>query len=68
MSGWGREAFCMSESGRETLPDVREALSDVRKWLGDPLNVWEWWEPLLDVREASQMFGSGQKAIPNVRE
>ena len=74
---FGRPAVCpgevgrptqMSECGRKTLPDVREALSDVQKWLGDPPDVQEWWEPLLDVREACQMLGSGRKAIPNVRE
>ena len=48
----------MSESGLETLPYVREALSDVR----------EWWEALPHVCEACRMFGSGRKAIPNVRE
>ena len=31
-----RKASWMHRSGRETLPNVQEACSDVREWLGGP--------------------------------
>ena len=64
MSGNCGEALRMSESGRETLPVVREwwvALPEVRELSrasprcpGGPL-------------ECARVLGSGRKAIPNVR-
>ena len=73
----GREASLMSGSGQylgvvespagclgvvERLSRMsgsgQEALPDVR----------EWWEALLDVREACRMSGSGREAYPNVRK
>ena len=50
----------MSESGRETLPNVREwweVLPDVR----------EWWEVLPDVHEASRVPRSVRDALPNAQ-
>ena len=47
MSASGRETFWMSGCGREALADVRE-------WLGDLLDVQEWSEELLNVREWSE--------------
>ena len=58
MSRRGREAYPNVRKWSGTLPDVREALSDVR----------EWWEPLLNVWDACRMFESDLEASPDVRE
>ena len=52
----------MSESDRETLPDVREwweTLPDVREWSGGPGCPGV-------VGRPSRKFGSGWEALPNV--
>ena len=54
----------MSESDRETLPDVREwweTLPDVREWSGGPGCPGV-------VGRPSRKFGSGWEALPNVRK
>ena len=65
MSGVVRTPSRMFGSGREALPDVRE-------WLGDPPGYPEWSEGHSGcpgvVERPSQMSGSGRDALPEVRE
>ena len=71
----------MSGSGRETLPYVGDALSDVQEWSGDPTGYpGVVGRTLLDVREwlggppgcpglvgrPSRMFRSGREALADV--
>ena len=58
----------MSDSGRESLPGVCEALSDVREWSGgtpkSPFVVGR--HSLMSVKP-SRMFESGQEDFPDIR-
>ena len=66
MSGSYCKASRMSGSGRETILDVRESLSDVRKLSGGLTDVQEWSGGPREcpgvVRRPSQMSKSGRKA------
>ena len=54
--------YQISGGGRESLPDDREALLDVREWLENPRGC-----PGV-VGRLSRMYGSEREALPDVRE
>ena len=51
----------MFGTGRETLPDVQEALSDVREWTRGSLGSSG------VVERPSRMIGSGRETLANVQ-
>ena len=55
----------MSESGRESLPNVQEWSGDPSKCLGVVGRPYRMFE---SCREASRMSGSGRNTIPDVQE
>ena len=60
----------MSGSGRESVTDFREALSDIREYSGGPPDVRKWLGgtlgyPGVDER-LSRMSESGAEALPDV--
>ena len=59
----------MSGSGRETLPNVRNALPDIRQWSRDPTGfAGVVGRPYQMSRTPSRMSRSGRETLPDVRE
>ena len=61
MTGMVERPSRMSGSGQKSLPEVREALSNIREFLEGPPGCSR------VVGRPSRMSGSGREALPNVR-